>query len=93
MIRNEKCFFEFVQGILADSHRNADGRSSMLSVGSDYYVVVECHSSSVVCRFSDHWLLADARSDGSDEDSFRFRNLFIKKKEKLNDLCFVKYNL
>ena len=74
-------------------HRIDDGRSCVLFVGSDYYVAVERHSSSAVCRFSDHRLLADVRSDGYDETSFRFRNLFTKKKEQLNDLWFVKYNL
>ena len=54
---------------MVDSHRNDDGRPSVLSIGTDCYVVVECHSSSVVCWFSDHWLLADARSDVSDETS------------------------
>ena len=76
---------------MVDSHRNADGRSSVLFVGADFYVVVECHSSSAVCRFSDHWLLADARSDVSDETSSW--KLFSQRQEKLNDLCFVKYNL
>ena len=55
--------------MLVDSHRNADGCSSVLFVGADCYVVVECHSSSAVCRFPNHWLLADARSDVSDETS------------------------
>ena len=68
-LRNEECFFEFLRGILADSHRNDDGCSSVLFVGADIYVVVECHSSSAVCRFPNHWLLADARSDVSDETS------------------------
>ena len=78
---------------MVDSHRNADGCSSVIFVGADCYVVVEWHSSSAVFRFSDHRLLADVWSDVFDKNSFRFWNLFIKKKEKLNDLWFVKYNL
>ena len=54
---------------MADSHRNADGRASVLFVGADFDVVVECHSPSAVGWFSDHWLLADARSYVSDETS------------------------
>ena len=70
MIRDEECFFEFLGGVLVDSHRNADGRASVFFVGADCYVVVECHSSSAVCRFSDHQLLADAWSDVFDKTSF-----------------------
>ena len=70
LIRNEEYFFEFLGGVLVDSHRIDDGRSSVLFVGVDCYVVVEHHSSSAVCRLSDHRLLADARHAVYDETSF-----------------------